>query len=123
MPEDHNQPESQPEFAYAKDAQFRSVYSNNVIFGSTAFDFSMTFAEIMEVAPDALHVKADERVKVVMSPLHFKIFAAVCAQNVKNYEDRFGPIQLPGGGTGAVVADRNRSETSSEPKTTPASKR
>jgi hypothetical protein len=100
------QPQQSAQFNYEKDRDFRSVYANNTIFASTAFDFSMTFAEIMEVDPAGAHIKAEQRVKVVMSPLHFKIFAAVCAQNVALYEARFGTIQLPDGGTGGIVANR-----------------
>ncbi len=63
----------------------------------------MTFAEIMEVDPVRAQIKAEQRVKVVMSPLHFKLFAATCLQNVEQYEKVFGTIQLQDGRTGAVV--------------------
>lgn len=109
MPADEQSQQAQ--FSYVKDKDFRSVYANNTIFASTAFDFSMTFAEIMEVDPAGEHVTAEQRIKVVMSPLHFKIFTVIAAQNVKLYEDRFGTIQLPDGGTGAVVADRKAEPT------------
>jgi hypothetical protein len=97
-----------------RDADFRSIYANNTVFASTAFDFSMIFAEIMEVDAAARHVKAEERVKVVMSPLHFKLFAQVCAQNVKLYEDRFGAIGFPDGGSGGVVANSQPVQVSPE---------
>jgi hypothetical protein len=93
----------QPSWLYSRDNQFRSVYANNTTFASTAFDFSMTFAEIMEVDAEKTQIKAEQRVKVVMSPLHFKIFAATCMQNVENYEKAFGVIQLQDGRTGAVA--------------------
>lgn len=105
----------QPAFTYIRDAHFRSVYCNNTNFTSTAFDFNMTFCEIMKVDPTGEHVEAEERVKVVMSPLHFKIFAVVCAQNLKNYEDRFGAIALPGGGSGGVVVPGAPSQPETQP--------
>ena len=105
MPEEKDQSANQPSFQYSKDPDFRSVYTNNAIFASTAFDFSMIFAEIMDVDEAGVRISAEQRVKVVMSPLHFKLFAEVCAQNVKQYEDRFGAIKLPTGEAGGVVAD------------------
>lgn len=98
-----NEGEQQPNFIYVRDKDFRSVYANNTIFGSTAFDFAMTFAEIMEVDPVKAQIKAEQRVKVVMSPLHFKLFAATCMQNVEQYEKVFGTIQLQDARTGGVV--------------------
>jgi hypothetical protein len=100
MPEEENQ---QPNFNYVRDKDFRSVYANNTIFASTAFDFAMTFAEIMEVDPAKAQITAEKRVKVVMSPLHFKLFAHGCLQNVEQYEKVFGTIQLQDGRTGGVA--------------------
>jgi hypothetical protein len=100
MPDQGNE---QPSFSYVRDKDFRSVYANHTLFASTAFDFAMTFAEIMEVDPVRAQIKAEQRVKVVMSPLHFKLFAATCLQNVEQYEKVFGTIQLQDGRTGAVV--------------------
>lgn len=85
-------------FEWIKDSGYRSVYSNQTQFASTAFDFSMTFGEITEVREEGAHVQVEQRVRVVMSPLHFKIFVAVGAQNLKGYEERFGPIPMPTGG-------------------------
>jgi hypothetical protein len=100
MPED----QEQPQWNYVRDAEYRSVYANNTVFASTAFDFAMIFGEITNVDPDKAHITAEQRVKVIMSPLHFKIFASVCIQNVKQYEERFGVIELGEGSSGGVVA-------------------
>jgi len=112
MPED--QENKQPEWTYERGADYRSVYANNTVFASTAFDFSMIFGEITAVDAAADHITSEQRVKVIMSPLHFKIFASVRAQNVRNYEERFGVIQLRDGGSGGIIADTN-----APPKTAP----
>lgn len=88
-----------PDFTWARDAGFRSVYSNQTQFSSTAFDFAMTFGEIADVAQDTSSVKVEQRVRVVMSPLHFKLFVVVALQNLKGYEDKFGEIKAPEGAT------------------------
>jgi len=83
------------EFKTSHDALFRSVYCNQTAFSSTAFDISMTFGEIVDVDAVKREVKVEQHVRVIMSPLHFKIFAAVCAQNVKNFENAYGVINAP----------------------------
>lgn len=92
-----------PEFQNIKDSGYRTVYSNQTLFGSTAFDFSMTFGEIVEVDADAKNIKVEQRVRVVMSPIHFKIFAAICRANVQGYEERFGEIKVPDGSINATT--------------------
>lgn len=106
MPEDHpveTTSEPVPKFEWIKDSAYRSVYSNQTQFASTAFDFSMTFGEIEAVEAEAARVTVDQRVRVVMSPLHFKIFVMVCAQNLKGYEERFGEITVPSGSVSADI--------------------
>ena len=75
-------------------SDFRSIYSNNTAFNTSAFDFAMTFGEILDAGGGHLYV--EQRVRVVMSPLHAKIFAAIFMNNVHNYEAQFGEIKVPG---------------------------
>lgn len=75
-------------------SDFRSVYSNNTAFNTSAFDFAMTFGEILDAGGGNLYV--EQKVRVVMSPLHAKIFAAIFMNNVRNYEAQFGEIKIPG---------------------------
>jgi hypothetical protein len=94
-------------FTHVKSPNFRSIYSNQSAFGSTAFDFNMTFGEFKEFNPDTKKVIVEEQARIVMSPLHFKIFAFTCAQQLKLYEDNFGEIRIPtGGGVMAEVGGR-----------------
>src|SRR5271165_4367010 len=74
-------------------SDFRSIYSNHTTFTTSAFDFVMTFGEISESAEGELSV--EQKVRVIMSPLHAKIFAAIISNNVRNFEARFGRIQIP----------------------------
>jgi hypothetical protein len=98
MPENEQKQENAT-FTSIRSQSYRSVYANQTQFGSTAFDFTMTFGEITDVSPDGSHVTVEHQVKVTMSPLHFKIFVLTAAQNVKVYEDKFGKINLPEGET------------------------
>ena len=73
--------------------QFLSVYSNHTAFNTSAFDFGMTFGEITPDEKGQLGI--EQKVRVVMSPLHAKIFAAIVMNNVRNYEAQFGEIKVP----------------------------
>lgn len=74
-------------------ADFRSIYTNHTAFNTSAFDFAMTFGEIQDAGAGQLFV--EQKVRVVMSPLHAKIFAAIVTNNVRNYENHFGEIKVP----------------------------
>jgi|SRR5271157_1204635 len=87
-------------------SDFRSIYSNHTTFTTSAFDFVMTFGEISESAEGELSV--EQKVRVIMSPLHAKIFAAIVGNNVQNFEARFGEIKIPippEGGEAAPTGD------------------
>lgn len=86
----------------ARSPLYRSVYANNTAFQSSAFDFGMIFGEIQEA--DNEKVTVEQQVRVIMSPLHAKIFAGVMLQNIKNYEERFGEIKIPEGDAVATKA-------------------
>jgi hypothetical protein len=69
-----------------------SIYANSAEINVTTWDFRFKFGEIEEVRPDSVSVA--ERVRVVMSPQHAKIFSRVLAENVQKYENAFGEIVL-----------------------------
>ena len=94
------EPENKPQFLNlpmenVRSPLYRSIYVNNTSFQSNAFDFAMIFGEIQEA--DEKKVTVSQEVKVIMSPLHAKVFSGVMLQNLKNYEDRFGEIKVPDG--------------------------
>jgi len=88
---------SSTQFINVKGPNYRSVYSNQSAFGSTAFDFNITFGEFVGANPATKEVTVEQQVRVVMSPLHFKIFVATCIQQLKLFEENLGPIPVPGG--------------------------
>ena len=98
MPEHDNQPEVRTDFQWHKDPDYKSVYSNQAQISSTVFEFSMVFGDIVNVtvSEDGIaNALVEQRGRVVMSPLHFKIFAVSCMNHVKGYEERFGKITAP----------------------------
>ena len=103
MPDPEVNVDENPNIKNIRGSDFRSVYCNQTAFSSTAFDFSMIFGEITEVNQEEKQLTVEQRVRVVMSPLHFKIFTYTCLQNIKNYESAFGKIRAPEGTTAAGV--------------------
>jgi hypothetical protein len=93
------QPQPQPtailQFNNVKSSDFRSIYTNNTAFQLNAFDIGIIFGEIVEANEQTSVATVEQRVRIVMSPLHAKIFALVMLQNIQNYESRFGEIKLP----------------------------
>lgn len=87
-------PQVEPKFIYVRDPGLKTVYANNTVFGFTAFDFSMMFGEIVSGNAESNELTAEQRVRVVMSPLHFKLFALTCMKQLDNYEQRFGEVKL-----------------------------
>jgi hypothetical protein len=74
-------------------SDFRSVYANNAAFTISAFDVSMYFGEITGMEDGKVNV--EQKLRVTMSPQHAKLFAIVLAQNIQNYEQAIGKINLP----------------------------
>jgi len=71
-----------------------SIYANNAEINVTTWDFRFRFGEIETLSPQAITVA--ERVRVVMSPQHAKVFSRVLAENIAKYEQAFGEIAVEG---------------------------
>lgn len=70
-------------------------YTNNIGVGSSNFDFTLVIGhrigqDNVNKAPNPEDVLCN----IVMSPQHAKAFAGVLMQNIKQYEELFGPIIL-----------------------------
>jgi hypothetical protein len=78
---------------FKKAADFRSVYANNGNFSVTAFDFAIDFGQVVAVENGTPVV--EQNIRVLMSPLHAKVFAIFLMQNVASYEKKFGELVLP----------------------------
>ena len=69
-----------------------SIYANHAEINVSSWDFRFKFGEIETVADGKVIV--EERVRVVMSPHHTKVFLKVLQDNVAKWEARFGEIDL-----------------------------
>jgi hypothetical protein len=92
-------------FNNIKNENYQSVYVNNTTFQTTAFDFGMIFGEIIEIDGVEATATVDQKVRVVMSPLHAKIFGLILMQNVQQFEAKFGEIKLHEGAVGVRTAE------------------
>jgi hypothetical protein len=72
-----------------------SVYANSARLNISLWDFKFSFGEVEEISSDTM--KVSEKVRVLMSPQHAKVFLQVFQQNLKRYEDKFGEIKVPAG--------------------------
>lgn len=76
-----------------RSVDFVSVYANNAAFMLSFFDFSMTLGEVVSVEDGVGTV--EQKVRVVMSLAHAKLFATLLVSQIQQYEQRFGVIALP----------------------------
>lgn len=72
---------------------FVSTYANNVAFTLNFFDIAMTFGELVNFEEGIATV--EQKVRVVMSMAHAKLYALLMINQIQQYEQRFGPIPLP----------------------------
>ena len=69
------------------DATAQGVYANLAAMSHTETEFLFDFLFVQPNAP-----KARLRSRVISSPVHAKRVLAALADNVRKYEERFGPI-------------------------------
>ena len=68
-------------------------YTNSAYFQVSPFDFVIDLGLIKEASADVLRI--EELVRILMSPVHAKLFANLFARNVAEYEKTYGRIPLP----------------------------
>jgi Protein of unknown function (DUF3467) len=81
------------------------VYANNAMFQVGPFDFNIFFGEVAELDESHQIGLVEQHVRVTMSPLHAKLFAALIVQQIKAYEAQFGKINIPPGMITTEVAE------------------
>jgi hypothetical protein len=69
----------------------QGVYSNLALVNHTATEFTI---DVMYVQPQ--QPKATVRSRIISTPQHTKRLLHALEQNVRRYEERFGPIDLVG---------------------------
>jgi hypothetical protein len=100
-----------------KSPDFRTIYTNNAAFAISLFEFSITFGEISEVEETAQGRIGivNQSLRVVMSHLHAKLLLIALAQQLQNYEQRFGEVVIPPGiqlmGSTAPVGKKQEPES------------
>ena len=73
-------------------AEAEGIYSNLVFIAHSASEVILDFARALPGLP-----KAKVYARVIVTPQHAKSLLMALDQNLKNYENQFGPIKLPGG--------------------------
>lgn len=89
MSEPKNQPPNPVQLQVdADDATAQGVYANLAGVMHTETEFVLDFLFLQPNQP-----KAKLRARVISSPVHTKRLLAALADNVRKYEERFGPIE------------------------------
>jgi hypothetical protein len=83
-----------PTAKLSKAADFRSIYANNAVFEVSVFDIRITFGESSKGSSDE-PMEVEQKVSILMSPQHAKLFAQLLLSNVEGYEKQIAPIALP----------------------------
>ena len=80
----------------ASDEDLKGRYANLMSVSHTAEEFVLDF---FAVTPAGEGPRGHLISRVVVSPSHFKRIVAALADNIRKYEEQFGPVQEPRGGT------------------------
>jgi hypothetical protein len=78
----------------------QGVYANLAAVNHTDAEFVLDFIFVQPHAP-----RAKVRSRVVTSPRHARRLLAALEENIRRYEQRFGPIEPPLKGAAAVEAE------------------
>jgi|SRR5215211_9457852 len=74
-------------------------YSNNVQILLSSWDFTFVFSQLVLSAPEQENqqpsISMGTAQRIIMSPQHAKAFLAILQQNIQQWEQQFGEIQLP----------------------------
>jgi len=73
------------------DAMAQGVYANIALISHAETEFVLDFIYVQSQAP-----KAKVRARVISSPAHTKRLLVALQENIKRYEDKFGPIKTTG---------------------------
>lgn len=71
-----------------------AVYANLAMISHTPVEVVLDFAQLLPRSPRGRVMS-----RIIMTPMHAKMLQRALAQNVKNYESKFGEIRLPQSGT------------------------
>jgi hypothetical protein len=80
---------------YVDGPQYAASYCNNVGYALSALDFVLIFGEVVEATPEEATV--ERRARITMSPAQAKMLRYIIGQQIKQYEDINGSIEMPQG--------------------------
>lgn len=89
------------------------LYSNNVSIQSLPWDVTMVFGQILGIHEDAEGKRvaaARPQATIVMSPQHAKAFLIALGDNIRKYEQHYGPIALPSNEDDAAPSSPDRND-------------
>lgn len=70
--------------------ELTAVYANLAFISHTPAEMVLDFAQVLPRMP-----RGTVQSRIIMSPMHAKMFQMALAQNIANYERQFGEIRLP----------------------------
>jgi hypothetical protein len=78
---------------WIRSPDFKTIYTNFVQSGYTAFDISLVLAETAGVDEMNAFV-IESKARVVMSPVEAKVVLAILSNTINKFEEQFGPINI-----------------------------
>lgn len=107
---DEKQEQEQEQDQYKRTMKVRrspdyiAYYANNIRLAVSFFDIRMICGEAL--ADENGDLLFNDRVAIVLSPQHAKVFLKRLRDNIKAYEDQFGPIpERPESETSATIEE------------------
>ena len=88
-------PAAQPFEIGLNEREAEGIYSNLVFIAHSPSEVILDFARALPGLP-----KAKVYARVILTPQHAKSLLGALDQNLKNFEQQFGPIKLPGDNRG-----------------------
>ena len=80
---------------YVNGPHYVSSYCNNIAFAVNAIDLVLIFGEVIDVVGDQAVV--ERRARVTFAPAQAKMLHWVLTEQIRQYEEKAGPIVLPKG--------------------------
>src|SRR5580693_1606744 len=90
--------EKQPQLSLAQTSDYRESYANSVQVRVSVWDFQLVFGLASSASPDQVTIRNHQA--IFLSPQQAKALWNVLGQNVSQYEQAFGTLNLEPHGQG-----------------------
>jgi hypothetical protein len=87
-----NQTTEQPQLNLAQTPDYRESYANSVQVRASVWDFQLVFGTASSETPDQVTIRNHNA--IFLSPQQAKALCNVLAQNIAQYEQAFGTLNL-----------------------------